>query len=218
MDEHDDLDALRRADPVDPASLPSARGLEGHALFERITMADTTDTTTETTTDPLTAAPPPRPPRRRWAIAAVAAAVVIVGAIVGLAAGGDDDADDVAQPPPTSTEPISPGGQSSQMCVEVYDLATIANREMAFDGNVIAVNGDEVTFEVNQWFGGGTADETTVGGAGGLGTLTSVGEAFALEPGTRLLVAGDQQFAWSCGFTQPYDPDVAADWERAFAA
>jgi len=208
MADHDELDALRRADPVDQASLPSARGLEGQALFERITMA-------HTTTDHPTVQPP-KPRRPRWAIAVVAAAVVIAGAVIGLAAGGDDEADDVAQPPPTSTEPISPGGQTSQMCIEVYDVATIANREMAFDGTVVAVNGDDVTFEVNQWFRGGSAEETTVGGASGLGTLTSVGEAVALEPGTRLLVAGDQQFAWSCGFTQPYDADVAADWERAF--
>jgi hypothetical protein len=29
------------------------------------------------------------------------------------------------------------------------------------------------------------------------------------------LVAGDGSFAWSCGFTQPYDASVAADWKAA---
>jgi hypothetical protein len=31
-----------------------------------------------------------------------------------------------------------------------------------------------------------------------------------------LLVAGDDGFAWSCGFTQPYDRVVAACWAAVF--
>ena len=42
-DEHDDeLAALHDADPVDPAEVPSPTRPEAVALFERITMADTT--------------------------------------------------------------------------------------------------------------------------------------------------------------------------------
>jgi hypothetical protein len=27
-------------------------------------------------------------------------------------------------------------------------------------------------------------------------------------------VAGDDDFVWECGFTQPYDAEVAADWDE----
>ena len=37
----------------------------------------------------------------------------------------------------------------------------------------------------------------------------------ALRPGARLLVAGDGGFAWGCGFTQTYSPDVASGWRSA---
>ena len=57
----------------------------------------------------------------------------------------------------------------------------------------------------------------TLRGAGVLGGMTSAGPSAPLEPGTRLLVAGDGGFAWACGFTQTYDPAVAADWATAFA-
>jgi len=32
--------------------------------------------------------------------------------------------------------------------------------------------------------------------------------------GTRQLVAGDGGFAWGCGFTQPYDADLADQWNE----
>jgi hypothetical protein len=36
----------------------------------------------------------------------------------------------------------------------------------------------------------------------------------SLAPGTRLLVSGDGGFAWSCGFTQPYDDATASQWRE----
>jgi len=102
-------------------------------------------------------------------------------------------------------------------CLEVYDLQTLANRELAFDGTLVSLDGDEATFTVNEWYRGGDSGEITLAGAAGLSGLTSVGPAATLEPGTRLLVAGDGGFAWACGFTQPYDPKVARQWEEVFS-
>jgi hypothetical protein len=67
------------------------------------------------------------------------------------------------------------------------------------------------------WFHGGSDDEVTLAGASALSGLTSAGDAVVLEVGARLLVAGDGGFAWSCGFTQPYDDQVANDWATTFA-
>ena len=102
-------------------------------------------------------------------------------------------------------------------CVEVYDLQTLANRELAFDGTIKTLDGDKATFTVNQWYRGGDTGEITLAGAAGLSGLTSGGPAATLEPGTRLLVAGDGGFAWACGFTQPYEAEVARQWEEAFS-
>jgi hypothetical protein len=77
-----------------------------------------------------------------------------------------------------------------------------ANRQHAFDGTVVTVGGDNVTLDVTEWFK--AADRpasTTLQGASTLSAITPNGPATALDPGTRLLVAGDGEFAWGCGFT-----------------
>lgn len=205
MPERDDeLDLLRVADPLDPATLPSATDPAARALFERIVMTDPSRSTS--TPWPL-----------RLAVAAAVLVLLVAGAVA-LLGGADDDPSDVAtgSTAGTSGEPISPGGLSGASCVEVYDLQTLARRELAFDGTVVSTDGDQVTFTVQRWFRGGDGAEVTLGGAAALGGTTSAGAEVGLAPGTRLLVAGDGGFAWSCGFTQPYDPAVAQQWADAF--
>lgn len=110
-------------------------------------------------------------------------------------------------------------GQQGGDCVAAYpdDLGA---RDWAFDG---VVTGTEpvvmpsgvvegvyigVTFEVREWFAGGSGDEVTV--------------AFADRPPdtARLLVSGaaeDPRIAWSgCGFVRYYVPAVADEWRAAF--
>lgn len=195
----DDLEALRRIGPLDPANLVPPHDTKANALFERITMSDT--------------APAPSAPKRMgWIAAAVTVTALAVGGII--FAQGDDSKPDVAQPPAPSGA-ITPGGPATGSCVELYAQQTLANRETAFDGTVVRVNGDQVTLIVNEWYRGGDEPEVTLAGASVLAGLTSAGDGLSLAPGTRLLVAGDGGFAWSCGFTQPYDPAVAAEWAAA---
>jgi len=193
MSEFDELRRLRNADPVASASVPSLDDDEPQALRERILM----DTQTPTT--------------RRWSrtvIAATGIASVAAAAIAFAVTRGDDSG---------SGAPITPD-PGMAMCVATYDLGTLADREFAFDGTVEAVNGDEVTFTVAEWFRGDDRSSVTLGGANMFGGLTSVGDATVpMEPGSRLLVAGDDTFAWSCGFTQIYDADVAATWRSALS-
>lgn len=204
----DELDALRAADPLDPASVPSPDDPRAQALFERIMMSDAT-------TRPANAQPTTPRPRRAGLLAAAAVALVaLVGGTIALTG---DDTDSTPTPDDVATGSITPGGPASASCVELYDLDTLGNREIAFDGTVTAVDGDTITFTVNRWYRGGDADEVTLAGAAGLSGLTSAGSATSVEPGTRLLVAGDGGFAWACGFTQPYDPAVAEDWNDVFA-
>jgi hypothetical protein len=216
--EHDDeLAALRDADPFDPADVPSPTRPEAVALFERITMADTTSAGRRETS---------QPPRRRTTLAAAAVVVAVIavaGGAFALSRDGETSRTNTPDEPftpvpsesPTSA-PVTPGGPSSASCVEIYDLTTLASRETAFDGTVVAVAGDEVTFAVNRWYTRKGGEAITLKGASTLAGTTSAGDAVSLERGTRLLVAGDGGFAWSCGFTQPYDAARAEQWADAF--
>ena len=124
-------------------------------------------------------------------------------------------------------------------CVEEYSPQTLTHRAFAFDGTVesielrrdpqLEVDEEEggslvpwVTLSVNRWYRGGSGDDVGVW-IENLNMTTSVGTIRA-EPGTRLLVAGeprwggaplDDPIAWPCGFTQPYTPKAAAEWESA---
>ncbi len=198
------LDTLRAADPVDPDRLPAHDDAAPTALLRETTMS-----TPET---------PVHRPSRSWlvAVAAAVAAIVAVGGAVTLT---DDDRDGEAVTTTTSPDTdgggISPGA-SSASCVETYDLQTLANRETAFAGTVTSVSGDQVAFQVDEWFRGGDGSEVTLTSSTG-GAITPDGGP-ALEPGAHLLVAGDGGFAWGCGFSQPYDEAVASAWAEAFGS
>lgn len=169
------------------------------------------DTVTHPTPDRLPSPPlrPSRRQRRLFALAAVATAAMI--GVAGAAVFDDSSRDRGGESTPSAGGPVSPGSAS---CVATYNLETLARRQMAFDGTVEAVDGDRISFRVEEWYRGGDGDRVTLTGASTLAGLTSAGPALALERGTRLLVAGDGGFAWGCGFTQPYDREVASRWRE----
>lgn len=151
MPEDDELERLRRADPVAEVSLPSAESPRARALFEEITMTDPTTTELRGAVAPA---------RRRW-IAGIAAALLLIGGGAAATALRNDDPSrpdpqDLATDP--TTEPITPGGPP-RSCVEFYDLSTLADREVAFDGTVKRAEGDTVTFTVNRAYRGVEAGE-----------------------------------------------------------
>ena len=208
MAEEDELEMLRAVDPVDAGDLPQPGGPAGRALFERITMTDTEVAPADTPS-----APPSSPSKRPLALVA-AAVVVVLGAVAAFALTRPSTTDTPeGDTPSRSDAPITPGGMAS--CIEMYDLTTLPNREVAFAGTVKSVDGDKVTFAVDEAFRGVNGDEVTLEGAQSLSALTSAGEGMSLEPGTKLLVSGDGGFAWTCGFTQPYADDVASQWRDA---
>lgn len=115
------------------------------------------------------------------------------------------------------TAPGSSSSVGSASCVEPYSPATLSRRTFAFDGTLTAVAGDSVTFKVTQRFRGTPADEVTLTAMGMTGTTITSAGGPTLVVGDRYLVAGDDQFVWACGFTQPYDASVAAAWMKATA-
>ena len=188
----DPIEELRHADPVRSTRSPSDSKARVWARIEEVTMEQSNRSA--------------RGARPHWALGlAAAVGVAAVAAFAVLSGSGG-----------APSAPDDPGiGIGS--CVETYSIDTLANREFAFDAVVTAIDGDRVTFSVNETFRGDAAagDSVTLEAAGMTGTsITSAGGP-NLTVGERYLVAGDAQFAWACGFTQPYDEAVAADWAEA---
>lgn len=150
--------------------------------------------------------------RRRpiWAfgaLAAAAAAAVVVIAVTVTSGGGA---------PSPSQDPGTGVGQEPAVgigsCVETYNLDTLADREFAFDGTVVGIEGDQVTFDVNSVYVGDLGGSIALTATGMTGTSITTAGGPSLIEGERYLVAGDAEFVWGCGFTQPYDEAVAAEW------
>ena len=174
-------------------------------------------------TDVESTAPQPQPdaPRQRksplW-IAAVAGVIALVVAFIGASLLEDKPKEQVSTDD-GRTGAVTGEQATSGSCVELYDLDTLGNREFAFDGTVKEVRSDRAEFTVNEWYRGGQGDEVSKGGATGSSGLTPEEEypRVGLAPGERFLVAGDGDFVWACGFTQPYTPQLAEDWKRVLA-
>lgn len=211
-DEPDELELLRRANPVADGDAPDDELAALAARIERTIMQNEDHEQ--------------KSPRRRRLALAAAAVVAVLGIATGAAliCGGDDEVKAARSTETTAvdSEPITPGGGISPggaaSCVEQYDLTTISDREVALDATVESVDGDSIALTVNEWFRGGDGASITLQGASTLSGITSAGESVSLEPGTRLLVAGDGGFAWSCGFTQAYDSAVADDWRATLGS
>jgi hypothetical protein len=183
----DPLDQLGDADPVRSTRAPSESKARVWAQIQEATMHNSSE----------------RTHRTRWALGAGAVALGAVAVFALLFNGGGI--------PTPSQEP----GPNIGSCVETYSAETLANRDFAFDGSVTAISGDSVTFAVTEVFRGNLGDTVTLEAAGLTGTsITSAGGP-SLAEGQRYLVAGDDRFVWACGFTQPYDQSVAAEWAEA---
>lgn len=209
MNDDDQLsEQLRRANPFSSTtSLTDAAAQRRAVLLEEIlAMPDTTASPTSHTSRTA--------PRRKvlYAAALVGAAVVVVV----VAANRGDDASRTATP--TTVAPVLSPSLGAGSCIESYDLASLAHREVAFDGTVTSIDGTGVTFNVDQWFKGGSGTTTTLDGNGMTGGAISSAGGPILTVGSRYLVAGDGGFAWACGFTQPYDATLATAWAGALHA
>ena len=193
MNEHherDPLDLLRAANPVDVDRLSSAS-------LARIRARVSEDVMTTTTSRPF-----------RIRFAALGAAAAVAALALALVIGR-----------PGVAPGVLPGGSpgtGSASCVEPYaGPVSITKRTLAFDGTVSAINGDKVTFTVNQAYRGADGASITLDAAGMTGTTITSAGGPNLAVGERYLVAGDDHFVWSCGYTQPYDAALAAQWQAA---
>jgi hypothetical protein len=103
------------------------------------------------------------------------------------------------------------------MCL-AFTMEDLQARDFAFDGTVTAISGNQATFTVNDGFWG-VDDGASVTLVADL--MIGDQDVVALEGGPmlvvgdRYLVSGDENVAWSCGYTLVYDEVTAATWAAA---
>lgn len=193
--DRDPLDELAAANPVEADHLPPASLARIRARVQEATTVEEDRANDRSR----------RSGWRAWGagLAATGVAAVVVAALV-VSRGGAPS--------------LTPGpsiGTGMASCVEQYSLATLKHRSFAFEGTVSAISGDEVTFAVNERYIGAEGATVTLTAMGMTGTAITSADGPNLSGGGRYLVAGDDHFVWACGFTQPYDPGVAAQWKQA---
>lgn len=160
--------------------------------------------------------------RTRLLVCSLAAVTVLTGCRSG---GASDEALDEATASSAPAE--EPAGSSSMRCVDEYSGDTLRERAFAFDGAVVNISSEKdprapeedivsghVEFRVHEWFAGGT------------GEIATVWVQRSVEPGDRLLVAGEPRWggepmedaiAHECGFTSSYSDARVDEWSAAFA-
>jgi hypothetical protein len=185
----DPLDALRNADPVHGAPAPSESKARVWARIQEVTME------TPTRADER---------RQNWTLGLGAAAIAVFFAWALLARPA------VAPAP----QPVGGGdaGGGVGICI-AFSVEELAMRDFAIDGTVTAVDGDQVTFAVNESFIGDLSGSVTL--TAPETSQTSLEGGIELVQGERYLVSGDENTVWGCGFTQAYSESAAAEWATA---
>ena len=212
----DPIDRLRAADPIQTDDVPDASLARVAARIQEQIMTDKQhDPTVRQPRGPLV-----------WVGSLVLFGVFALAIGLALANGfGAQTPPPVAVVPTATTEvptpsdvpvdsgnPAAGGGVAS--CL-VYDPANLPNFDSVLDGTVSAIDGDQVTFKVNEGWKG--ADGTI--------TLTSPrvdvaisGPLPAMKVGERYLVTASGSMISACGYTLDYDADTAATWAAAFGS
>lgn len=205
-DPHDELRTRLRA--VDPAAtLPSDDPLRVARLVEDVMSTEPTTESRETGTrhrSPLT-----------WAVAAAAVLVIAGTGIFGVRALTGDD------PAPVGTEQAAPSVTRLEMpesvgagkCL-VPSAETLAHADLAFEGTVTAMAGDQVTLAPTRWYVGDPTDEVQVTAPSE--QLQRVASAVSFQEGGRYLVSAMEGQVSLCGLSAAYDERLAAIYQQAF--
>jgi hypothetical protein len=201
----DPIDRLRAADLVQADDVPDAS-------LARVTARIQEHIVSDKQFDPAKL-PPTRGPLAVIGGLAIAGAIALAIALgSGLGAQAPAGGPPVAANPTPSENPAAGGGVAS--CL-VYDPANLPTFDVVFDGTVTAVDGDQVTFDVNEGWKGAdgsitmTAPEVDV---------ALVGPIPDFQVGGRYLVSASGSTINACNYTLDYDAATAAAWAAAFAS
>ena len=205
----DPLERLRRADPaagdaIDPSDA------RARAVLEEVLQMSTDHIESPT-------APVATPWFRKPAILGAAAAAVLVAGIFATTIGGDDTdpGNEVAQLPVDDGLAPGAGGTELTSCAVLFSPEELRNRQYAFQGTITDVAADgTTTFAVERVFSGDVGSTISLDGTAMNGAMLDPATEFG--PGAAVLIAGDDGFVWTCGFTQLADEFSIPEWENAF--
>jgi hypothetical protein len=86
---------------------------------------------------------------------------------------------------------------------------------VAFEGTVVASEGDSVTLDVDRWFKGGEASQVVLRAPQGLEALI---DGIAFEVGSQYLITATDGNVNYCGFSAKSTPEMRAAFEEAFGS
>lgn len=201
----DPIDRLRAADPVRADDLPDASLARVTAKIQEHIMSDKQfDPTVRPSRGPLF-----------WvgglALAGALVFAIALGSGFGL---GGASPDPIGAGPTPTQDPAGGGaaGGGAASCL-VYDPANLPNHDVVFDGTVTAIDGDQITFDVNEGWKGAEGSITLTAP---VVDVAISGPLPAFEVGGRYLVTAVGDTINACGYTLDYDEATAAEWAAAF--
>ena len=149
---------------------------------------------------------------RTWAIAVAAVSALVLAIAGALALTGGDDVPSEAAGPPLE---LNAGGEdvmASCIMFSPEELEQVA--ELAFEGTVTAVDGDQVGLSVDNWYRGGDAAEVVLNAPQGMEALIG---GIPFEVGGQYLISAQGGNVNYCGFSGPSSPELRSEFEQAFA-
>lgn len=190
-----DADPARRRPPPDPSWI---------------------DTLAQSTMEaPMTTPEPAAGTRRAWILTAAAAVLVAALGVGGWSALSDDNrADQVAREKTVTTLTV-PSPDPMAMCVQLTP-ETVGQMQVAFDGTVSSIEGEQVTLDVTKWYVGGDTDQVKLVQNSPDAMIALEGD-IELEQGQRYLVTAHDGQINGCGFTALWSQELQDIFDQAFA-
>jgi hypothetical protein len=194
------FDRLRAADPIRADDVPEASLARLSARIQEHIMTD------------VQHSPTVKPARRPFALLGGLGVAGALALAIAFGPGlGRQQPGAIASVPTPSSNPAAGGGMAS--CI-MYDPAILPTFDIAFDGTVTAIDGDQVTFAVTTaWKGVGSSVTLTTPSTG----AALVGQVPDFRVGGRYLVTAAGSTINACGYTLEFDAGTAATWAAAFA-
>ena len=192
---------LRRSEPNPNAPVHPAGGAHAARLLEQIM-------NTPLDPDPQHSSSPTRRTRSVWVVSALGA-VAAVAIVVGVVATRGDDG-----PAATSVTYGLVAGDPMAMCLSLDEYQPDPAM-IGFRGTVAVVADGSVTLDVSKWYRGGDADQVVLTVSADMSVVALDGVEF-VAGGDYLVGVLDGQVL-ICGISAPYDPALAALYDRWFA-
>jgi hypothetical protein len=201
-------DELRdRLGAGDPArDLPHEDPARAHALLQDVMATELTTENRATGTRHRS--------RLTWLVAAAAVLVIAGAALFGVRAlTGDDPGAPVAGPASPTVTHLTVADPGAGRCM-MPTAEAIATSDLAFDGTVTKVDGDQVTLEPRHWYAGEPTDQVVV--TAPAEELQRLASAVSLSRGDRYLISAVDGRVTVCGRSGAYDDHLAALYQQAF--